>query len=81
MANQDLESVLHETRTFPPRPEFVARARLDAARLKALRDAAAADHAGFWARLAHTEINWQKPFRWCSTTRTRPTTAGSPTAR
>ncbi len=62
MADQDLESVLHETRTFPPRPEFVARARLDAAKLKALRDFAAKDHAGFWARLAHTEINWQKPF-------------------
>jgi acetyl-CoA synthetase len=59
---QDIDSVLRETRTFPPKPEFVKRARLDAAKLKALRDAAAADHVGFWARLAHTEINWQKPF-------------------
>src|SRR5512134_2332427 len=49
-------------RSFPPRPEFVKKARLDAARLKALRDAAAADSSAFWARLAHTEINWQKPF-------------------
>ncbi|MGH8442397.1 MAG: AMP-binding protein, partial [Nevskiaceae bacterium] len=62
MADQDLESVLHETRKFPPRPEFVAKARVDAARLQGLRQAAEADHAGFWARLAHTEINWQKPF-------------------
>jgi acetyl-CoA synthetase len=62
VADQDLESVLHETRTFPPRPEFVSKARVDAARLKALRASAEADHAGFWARLAHTEINWQKPF-------------------
>ncbi|MGH6960923.1 MAG: AMP-binding protein, partial [Dongiaceae bacterium] len=62
MADQDLESVLRETRTFPPRPEFVAKARVDAARLQGLREAAEADHAGFWARLAHTEINWQKPF-------------------
>jgi len=62
VADQDLESVLRETRTFPPRPEFVAQARVDAARLQALHASAAADHAGFWARLAHTEINWQKPF-------------------
>jgi acetyl-CoA synthetase len=62
MNDRNLESVLHETRTFPPRPEFAAKARLDAGRLKALRDAADKDHAGFWARLAHTEINWQKPF-------------------
>jgi acetyl-CoA synthetase len=62
VADQDLESVLKETRSFAPRPEFVAKARFDAARLKALREAAAADHTGFWARLAHTEINWQKPF-------------------
>ncbi len=61
MADQDLESVLNETRSFPPRPDFVKKARLDAARLKALRDAAA-DSTAFWARLAHTEINWQKPF-------------------
>ncbi|MGQ0586014.1 MAG: acetate--CoA ligase [Gammaproteobacteria bacterium] len=62
MADKDLESVLHETRTFPPGAGFVAKARLDANRLQALRDSAAKDHAGFWARLAHTEINWHKPF-------------------
>ena len=42
MADQDLESVLNETRTFEPRPEFVQRARLDASRLKALRQSAEA---------------------------------------
>ncbi len=62
LADQDLESVLNETRSFPPRPDFVKKARLDAGRLKALRDAAAANSTAFWARLAHTEINWQKPF-------------------
>ena len=62
MADRDLESVLNETRQFPPRPEFVAKARLTAGRLAALRQSAAQDHTGFWANLAHTEINWQKPF-------------------
>jgi acetyl-CoA synthetase len=62
MAEKDLESVLKESRKFPPSKEFTARARLNAEQLKALCAAADKDHTGFWARLAHTEINWQKPF-------------------
>ena len=62
MSSEQLESVLNENRKFPPKPEFVAKARLNAERLAALRQSAEKDHAGFWANLAHTEINWQKPF-------------------
>ena len=62
MSSDQLESVMHENRTFPPNPDFVARARVNAQRLAALNESAAADHVGFWGQLARTEISWQKPF-------------------
>src|SRR5690349_10454567 len=62
MADDKLQSVLQESRKFPPQRDFIARARINAERLAAMKQAAAADHTGFWARLAHTELNWQKPF-------------------
>jgi acetyl-CoA synthetase len=61
--SQHLETVLTEKRVFPPHPEFVAQARLDAARLDQLRRAAEQDPVGFWAELARKELGWQTPFR------------------
>ncbi|SFF65173.1 acetyl-coenzyme A synthetase [Fontimonas thermophila] len=57
-----LQSVLSETRLFPPPPDFAARARLDAAKLDALHAAAAKDPVGFWADLARKTLAWQTPF-------------------
>ncbi|MCI0750158.1 MAG: acetate--CoA ligase [Nevskiales bacterium] len=62
MTEKDLESVLKETRQFPPKPEFVAQARLNPDRLAGLYRTAERDHAGFWAQLAHTEVSWHRPF-------------------
>ena len=62
MASQNIESVLHEGRTFPPPAEFAARARIGAAQLDALRQEAARDSAAFWARLAREELHWHTPF-------------------
>jgi acetyl-CoA synthetase len=62
MSSQNIKSVLVEERSFPPAPGFTARARLKPADLKSLRAEAAADHVGFWARLARTELHWHKPF-------------------
>ena len=62
MSNQ-IESVLHETRVFPPSPAFAAQANvsgMDAYR--ALTDAAHKDHSGYWAKLAREHIQWRKPF-------------------
>lgn len=56
------ESVLNETRSFPPNPQIAARARVTAEKLTALREAAARDHVGFWAELARAELSWKKPF-------------------
>jgi acetyl-CoA synthetase len=63
MSNEKIQSILTETRVFEPRPDFVARARLNAERLDALHAAAAADHNGFWADQARSGLAWQTPFR------------------
>ncbi len=60
--SQQIESVLHEERRFPPPNEFAARARLQRAEVEALRARAAADHAGYWAELARRELIWHRPF-------------------
>ena len=59
----DIASVLAETRVFPPSADFVAKARLNADQLAALRAEAAADYISFWGRLAKEQIHWQTPFR------------------
>jgi acetyl-CoA synthetase len=60
--NKNIESVLAENRLFPPPAAFAAKARLTAADVQTLRERAAADHVGFWADLARTEIEWHTPF-------------------
>jgi acetyl-CoA synthetase len=58
-----LESVLTETRIFPPSESFTAQANISGiAAYRALADAAQRDYAGYWARLAREHIVWQKPF-------------------
>ncbi len=58
----NIESVLTEKRVFPPDPAFVAKARLNADQLGALRAEAARDPAAFWTELARKELGWQTPF-------------------
>ncbi len=62
MADNNIESILQEKRSFPPSPQFTARARLKPADLKALRKRAQLDPVGFWAELAAKELTWHKPF-------------------
>jgi acetyl-CoA synthetase len=58
-----IESVLHETRVFPPSAEFVRQANISGmAAYQALCAEAERDYAGFWARLAREELIWKKPF-------------------
>ena len=58
-----IESILHETRVFPPSPEFVAQANVSGMEAyRALCDKAEADYEGFWGELARTHIHWFKPF-------------------
>ena len=62
MAEKNIKSVLLEERTFPPPPEFAARARIKPADAERLHRRAREDHVGFWADLAASELTWQKPF-------------------
>lgn len=53
-----LENLLHETRAFPPSPEFAAQANAQAP----LYDEARADRLEFWAKQARDLVSWKTPF-------------------
>jgi acetyl-CoA synthetase len=58
-----IESVLQETRLFPPPEAFVRQANVSGMQAyRALCDEAIRDYPGFWARLAREHIAWHKPF-------------------
>ena len=59
MAN--IESILHETRVFPPSPAFQTQANVSGmAARQALVARAEADYEGFWADLARANLSWKK---------------------
>src|SRR6478609_8343621 len=58
VSEEPLENLVHEGLTFPPPPEFAARANGTAD----LYDQAADDHDGFWAEQARTYLTWSTPF-------------------
>ncbi len=63
MSTQTIESVLHETRVFPPSDAFVKQANISGMEAyRRLCAEAEKDFAGFWARLAREEVLWHKPF-------------------
>ncbi|MGE5640656.1 MAG: acetate--CoA ligase [Clostridia bacterium] len=58
-----IESVLQESRVFPPAPAFVRQANISG--MDAYRKMAAEaekDFEGFWAKLARETLIWSKPF-------------------
>jgi len=57
MSSNSIDSLLTETRRFPPTEEFAANAVADAG----LYDAAKADRLQFWAEQAR-QLHWHKPF-------------------
>jgi acetyl-CoA synthetase len=58
-----IESVLQETRVFPPPADVVNNANVSGmAAYKALCDEAERDFEGFWGRMAREHISWKKPF-------------------
>jgi acetyl-CoA synthetase len=58
-----IESVMHETRVFPPSAAFVQQANVAGmAAYQALCQEAAQDYEGYWAKLARKHIEWHKPF-------------------
>jgi acetyl-CoA synthetase len=58
-----IESVLHETRSFPPPEAFVKQANISGmAAYEAMCREAEKDFEGFWAKHARNELVWTKPF-------------------
>jgi acetyl-CoA synthetase len=58
-----IESVLSETRVFPPSEAFCAQANVAGMEgYKALAAKAEQDYTGYWADLARDMITWHKPF-------------------
>ncbi|MBK9069790.1 MAG: acetate--CoA ligase [Myxococcales bacterium] len=55
----EIESHLHELRTFPPPPSFAAKARVDAASGAALRELAATDLNKYWRSVAQ-HLYWER---------------------
>ena len=63
MSNSSIESVLTETRSFPPSKEFAAAAHVKSkAEYEALYERAAKDPEGFWAERAG-ELTWHTKWR------------------
>src|SRR5690349_5551450 len=60
--SSNIESVLHETRLFPPSAEVVAKATLKPQDYERLCKEANDDYTGFWGRLARENLTWHKPF-------------------
>ena len=63
MTSPTIESILHETRIFPPSAEFSEQAQLKSLEAyQALYDRAKADPEAFWAELAEQELHWFQPW-------------------
>jgi len=58
----NIESVMQESRVFPPPAAFTAQANVKPADFERMNAAAAADYPGFWAALAREHVMWKKPF-------------------
>ncbi|MDR1998995.1 MAG: AMP-binding protein, partial [Frankiaceae bacterium] len=54
---EQLDNLLHETRTFPPSAEFAAQANVGAEAIAAAR----ADRIGFWEEQAR-RLTWRQPW-------------------
>ena len=58
-----IDTVMHETRLFPPPAEFSAESRIPSLEAyEALWNEAAADPTAFWEKLAKEELHWFEPF-------------------
>ena len=61
--SNSIESVLHETRRFPPPAEFTSTAHISSEeQYQKMWNRAKDDPAGFWGDLAKEHLHWFKPF-------------------
>jgi acetyl-CoA synthetase len=58
-----ITSILQETRSFPPPPEFAASAHINSEmQYREMWQRAKDDPAGFWGEIAARELHWFRPF-------------------
>jgi acetyl-CoA synthetase len=63
-AGGGIDSVMHETRVFPPPAEFARQAKIGSlAEYEQLYNQAKADPVAFWDRLAKDELHWFEPYK------------------
>ena len=59
-----IDTVMQETRLFPPSAEFSAQAKINSlAAYQRLYDEAKADPVAFWEKLGREELHWFEPFQ------------------
>ncbi|MCA9271004.1 MAG: acetyl-coenzyme A synthetase, partial [Planctomycetales bacterium] len=59
-----IDTVMHESRVFPPPAEFVASASIGSPEAyQALWDAAYANPEEFWGKFASEELHWFEPYK------------------
>ena len=62
-ASESIQSVLHETRRFPPPADFTSQAVIRSEeQYQEMWNRAKDDPAGFWGELAAENLQWSKPF-------------------
>jgi len=62
MSDKDIESILHEERSFAPPAEFAAKAQLSLADLEARYKKANENPEAYWGDLANDMIEWNEPW-------------------
>ncbi len=62
MADSQIDSVLKESRSFPPPQAFIDNANYKPADIEQLYTSAAEDHTGFWAAQARRHLYWHQSF-------------------
>ncbi|MFG0335851.1 MAG: acetate--CoA ligase, partial [Maioricimonas sp. JB049] len=63
VGSQNIKSVLHEERRFPPPSDFAAQAHISSEeQYQQMWQQAKDDPAGFWGEIARSQLEWMEPF-------------------
>ena len=63
MSDDLIESILNESRSFPPSKDFIDQANIDGKKAEKLKKQAAENHIEYWASLAKDQLQWFRPFK------------------
>ena len=63
MADDLIESILNESRSFAPPKDFIDQANIDEEKAHNLKKQAEESHIQYWATLAKDQLEWFQPFK------------------